>query len=113
MSWGRKKSERILSMSPLFKLGRIRIRKDQNDFIDEWIDYDSSIKNPKDDLLDAVEIALRTAGGILPGNQPDTEMPLWFLDEEPAESLHDLAIEERRRGRRRKKQFDSVLGDMW
>jgi hypothetical protein len=38
------------------------------DFIDEWLNYDSSIKNPKDDCLDSVEIALRLAGALLPEN---------------------------------------------
>lgn len=65
-----KKSERILSMSPLFRIGKVRVRADQRDFIDEWLDYDSTLKNPKDDCLDAVEIALRTAGALLPA-MPD------------------------------------------
>ena len=46
-------------------MGRVLIRKDQTDFIDEWIDYDSELKNPKDDVLDSTEIALRTAGILL------------------------------------------------
>lgn len=60
-----KKSERIIAMSPLFKIGRVRIRKDQRDFIDEWLNYDSALKKPRDDVLDAVEMALRTAGVLL------------------------------------------------
>lgn len=114
MTGGRKKAERILAMSPLFKLGRIRIRKDQNDFIDEWVDYDSSVKNPKDDLLDAVEIALRTAGGILPGtDQTVGDLPIWFPDEEPAASLEEIAMNDRPGRKRRKTPYDSVLGDIW
>jgi hypothetical protein len=60
-----KKYERIMAMSPLFKIGKIRIKKDHKDFIDEWINYDASISNPRDDCLDSVEIALRTAGALL------------------------------------------------
>jgi predicted phage terminase large subunit-like protein len=67
---GQKKS-RILSMSPLFKMGKILIHKDMHDFVSQWINYDSSRRNPEDDALDAVEIALRVAGIILPGN-PET-----------------------------------------
>jgi predicted phage terminase large subunit-like protein len=61
-----KKPERILAMSPYFKLGRIRIKREHQDFINEWIDYDSELKNPKDDCLDAVEIAMRAAMILLP-----------------------------------------------
>lgn len=110
MTGGRKKAERILAMSPLFKLGRIRIRKDQNDFIDEWVDYDSSIRNPKDDCLDAVEIALRVAGGLLPGTE-DPALPLWLPEERPAGSLQELADASFRK--RRKPVWDDVLGDTW
>ena len=61
-----KKTERILSMSSVFRIGKVKIRKDMNDFIDQWLDYDSQIKNPKDDLLDAAEIAIKLAGALLP-----------------------------------------------
>jgi phage terminase large subunit-like protein len=61
-----KKFMRLLAMAPLFRLGRVLIRPDHQDFINEWVDYDSTLKNPKDDCLDAVEIALRTAGAVLP-----------------------------------------------
>jgi len=61
-----KKSERILAMSPLFRIGKVRVRANENDFIDEWLNYDSLLKNPSDDTLDAVEIALRTAGALMP-----------------------------------------------
>lgn len=62
-----KKFERILAMAPLFRTGRIRVRRDQIDFINEWVDYDSEKRNPADDCLDAVEMALRAAGVLLPG----------------------------------------------
>lgn len=78
-----KKQLRILSMAPLFKVGRVRIRKDMSDFINEWLDYDSSRKNTRDDTLDAVEIALRTAGALLPGmpDAPDPDRPIGSLQE--------------------------------
>lgn len=79
-----KKFIRILSMAPLFRTGRIKIQKSAYDFISEWIDYDSTRKNPDDDCLDAVEIALRTAGAILPGdynNAPEMEHPAGDVQE--------------------------------
>lgn len=60
------KKKRILAMAPLFKTGRIRIHRTHRDFIDQWISYDPELSNPKDDLLDAVEIALGLAGVLLP-----------------------------------------------
>jgi phage terminase large subunit-like protein len=78
-----KKQLRILSMSPLFKIGRIKIRKDHYDFIDEWLDYDSSRRNTDDDCLDAVEIAIRTTGALLPGlpDAPDPDRPFGSFEE--------------------------------
>ena len=61
-----KKEERILGLGPLFKTGRVRIRKTMAEFIDQWVSYDPQQKNQHDDLLDAVEIALGTAGWIRP-----------------------------------------------
>ena len=60
------KKKRLLAMSPLFKTGRIRIHRSQRDFIDQWISYDPGLAKPKDDLLDATEIALSLAGILLP-----------------------------------------------
>ena len=68
-----KKAIRILSMSPMFRIGKARVRADQRDFIDEWLNYDSTLKNPKDDCLDAVEIAIRTAGALMP-EMPDERL---------------------------------------
>lgn len=78
-----KKFQRILAMAPLFKIGRVKVRPDHVDFINQWVDYDSTLKNPEDDALDAVEIALRTAGALLPQGPEDTEKP-------PAYFLHEL-----------------------
>ena len=61
-----KKCRRILSMSPLFKIGKVRVRATEQEFIDEWLGYDPELAHPKDDTLDAVEIALRTAGALMP-----------------------------------------------
>lgn len=84
-----KKEIRILSMAPLFRTGRIRILKTHYDFINEWIDYDSTRSNPEDDCLDAVEIALRMAGAILPGDNTPLPEP-----ERPASSVEELARRE-------------------
>lgn len=61
-----KKEERIMSMSPIFKIGKVRINANARDFIEEWVGYDSTVRNPKDDLLDATEIALSAANVLLP-----------------------------------------------
>jgi predicted phage terminase large subunit-like protein len=103
-----KKSERILAMAPVFRLGRVKIRKDHVDFINEWIDYDSELKNPKDDCLDAVEMALRAAGALLPG--PAEIAPRVFEQgEEPALTLQDLAWKRTPR----LDNIDDHLGGIW
>lgn len=63
-----KKNDRILSMSPLFKIGKVRISYKHADFIDQWVNFDPTKKNQTDDLLDAVEVALSAAGVLLPLN---------------------------------------------
>lgn len=70
-----KKSERIMAMAPLFKVGKVRIHSSQGDFMDEWVNYDPELKNPKDDLLDATEIALGTANVLLPSTLVGMEEP--------------------------------------
>ena len=82
-----KKFLRILAMAPLFRTGRVKIQRIQSDFITEWLDYDSSRSNPKDDCLDAVEMALRMAGALLPGGME----PLPDLSHRPAGSMEELA----------------------
>jgi len=107
-----KKWERILTMSPLFRLARVRIRKDHRDFINEWLDYDSKLSNPKDDCLDSVEIALRTAGALLPDSG---EEPMFF-DEgfKRRSTLEQLMHKEQRgRGRRQESPWDEHLGSDW
>lgn len=60
------KNERIIAMSPLFKIGKVRIHQKHVDFIQQWINFDGAKKNQEDDILDAVEIALGVAGVLLP-----------------------------------------------
>jgi hypothetical protein len=60
-----KKNDRIMSMSPLFKIGKVRVQRRFSDFIEQWLNFDHQKKNQDDDLLDAVEIALSTAGILL------------------------------------------------
>ena len=80
-----KKFERILAMAPLFRTGRVRILEEHRDFIDEWLNYDSTIKNPEDDALDSVEIALRAAGALLP-RMPKVGL---FEEEKPASTVEE------------------------
>src|SRR5581483_2691856 len=35
-----KKNDRIIAMSPLFKIGKVRIHQTQHDFIEQWINFD-------------------------------------------------------------------------
>lgn len=98
-----KKTERILSMAPVFKIGKIRVHKTQNDFIEEWVGYDSTQKNPKDDLLDAVEIALSAAGVLLPAYT--------HIDEPEVKSIHDEAWAQIRQSKG-KDNYDTELGVM-
>ena len=93
-----KKWERILAMSPLFRIGKVKIKKDHADFIQEWVDYDSSFRAPKDDCLDSMEIALRTAGALLGEfvvEQPGTSnMPDWVLADLPSSKKEDRFVDE-------------------
>lgn len=77
-----KKTERILTMAPMFKIGKVRIHRRHADFVDEWVNYDSTLKNPKDDLLDATEIALSAAGVLLPIMQPSVNNGPRTINEE-------------------------------
>lgn len=61
-----KKNQRIISMSPLFKIGKVRIHSKHVEFIDQWISFDGKRTDNRDDLLDAVEIAIAATGALLP-----------------------------------------------
>lgn len=106
-----KKLVRILAMTPFFKAGRILIRKDHKDFIDEWLDYDSNHKNPHDDTLDSVEIALRTAGILL----GDTEINLPERDPDlPTGNIQELATRLASQiGQRHPSYLDDQFGEEW
>lgn len=82
-----KKEERILGLGPMFKTGRVRIRKTHGEFIDQWVSYDPAQKHQHDDLLDAVEIALGTAGVLLP-IRPDESL---FGEDRKPRSLDEEA----------------------
>jgi len=99
-----KKEERILSMAPLFKIGKVRIHRRQGEFIDQWVSFDPEQRNQKDDLLDAVEIALGVANVLLPG-MPD-------IVEQVDSSLEAHAQELIAARRRAKTPFDPELGEM-
>jgi hypothetical protein len=85
-------------MSPLFRIGKVKIKKDHADFIQEWVDYDSSFRAPKDDCLDSMEIALRTAGALLGEfSEPVKEassLPDWVLADRPSGDKKDTFIDE-------------------
>jgi predicted phage terminase large subunit-like protein len=104
-----RKVDRILSMAPLFKLKKVLIREDQRDFIQEWVDYDPTVKNPKDDCLDAVEIALRVAGAILPTAPP---VAINKPKDTTASSFEEIAREDRAKGVK-KRIVDTHFGEYW
>jgi len=105
-----KKWERILSMAPLFQLGRIKIRKDHVDFINEWLDYDSEVTNPADDCLDSVEIALRGAGVVLPRMvEEKKELPF----DHPAGSMDELARMRAPKSAEESRGVDEHMGVDW
>lgn len=85
-----RKTERILGMAPVFKIGKVKLHTRMNDFIEEWLNYDSTVKNPKDDVLDAVELALRCAG-VLITRDTGPSQPAWLVGDAPTSSIHELA----------------------
>jgi predicted phage terminase large subunit-like protein len=101
-----KKWERILAMSPLFRIGKVKIKKDHADFIQEWVDYDSAMQKPKDDCLDSMEIALRTAGALLEG------IPAPVSPENPG-GLPDWVISDRPSGSTNDRYIDEFMGSIW
>ncbi len=101
-----KKSERILAMTPLFRTGRIRIHRQQRDFIDQWVTYDSTLKNPKDDLLDATEIALGVAGVLVPNMDYRPDRP------EHEDAIGEMAWEQIQAAGHRE-AYDEHLGSEW
>lgn len=52
------KEERIISTTPYFEAGRVYIRENMADFIEQYVQFP---KGAHDDLFDAIEMAIRTA----------------------------------------------------
>lgn len=83
-----KKNERIVSMSPLFKIGKMRIHAKHVGFIDQWVSFDGKKKDNRDDILDAVEIGIGCAGVLLPSMVvPDALLRPHTLEEQAAEQI--------------------------
>lgn len=102
-----KKEERILSMAPLFTIGRVRVHRRHGDFIEQWVNFDPEKKNQKDDLLDAVEIAIGVTGALLP-NQSLHES---LLDHAEPETMESMAKAQLRATRSRANQsYDPEMG---
>jgi predicted phage terminase large subunit-like protein len=108
-----KKSDRLMAMSPLFRSGRVKILKSHVDFISEWLNYDGTVKNNQDDCLDSVEIALRTAGVILPA-EPETQVESLFQQKGLSE-LEIIALKQRPGSPYYEKEetYDEHLGIDW
>jgi phage terminase large subunit-like protein len=109
-----KKEQRIMAMAPFFRTGRIRISRFERDFIDQWVSWDSTKKSIRDDMLDAVEIALGLAGVLLPTVQQhlDTEAanrPPRTLEEAASRELAQLD----ETGKRGQSRYDPELGDFY
>jgi hypothetical protein len=107
----RSKAKRILAMSPLFKVGKVRIRESMREFLDEWLNYDPALSNPDDDLLDACEMMLRVAGALLAVDADpevaDLTKPAQDADELARRHIAELV------GARRDPAFDEDLGTEW
>lgn len=107
-----KKAGRILAMSPFFRTGRIKISKEHVDFIDEWVNYDSTKKNPQDDCLDAVEMVLRMANIFLPAQAQPEEAPLLDGAATTASMWNELAAKAAA-SRKDQRQMDEHFGLDW
>ena len=106
-----KKVDRILGMAPVFKIGKVKLHDRMRDFIDEWLNYDSTVKNPKDDVLDAVELALRCAG-ILQAPMGRDSKPAWLTGDAPTSDIHQLARKDLY-GLGDTGRWDPEMGDDW
>lgn len=102
----KKKNDRLMQMGPVFRIGKVRIRKSHSEFINQWVSFDYEQKNNNDDLLDAVEIALSSAGVLLP------TIPLadQFLDGVQGRSLEEDAYLQILRNKDKNQVWDPELG---
>lgn len=101
-----KKEERILGLGPIFKIGKVRIQRRHAQFIDQWVSYDPAKKNSDDDLLDAVEIALGTAGVLLP-QSPVTGL---LENQSGTQTLEEVAWSQVLAAKNRDRAYDPELG---
>lgn len=106
LSQTKKKNERLLQLGPIFRIGKVRIRKTHARFIDQWVSFDPEKKNNDDDLLDAVEIALSAAGVLLP-IAPLSDM---FGDDVRGSSLEEEAYLQILRAKDKNSVYDPELG---
>ena len=106
LSQTKKKNDRLMQMGPIFRIGKVRIRKTHREFIDQWVSFDYEEKNNNDDLLDAVEIALSAAGVLLP------VMPMDALlqDGVRGSTLEEEAYLQILRNKDKKQVYDPELG---
>ena len=104
-----KKNQRIISMSPLFKTGKIRIHPKHIDFIDQWVSFDGERIDNRDDLLDATEIAIGVAGVLLPTTLVHDENT-WQRPEQPSEAEEAAA---QIAAMRNPTQAHETLGSEW
>jgi len=103
------KNDRILSMSPLFKIGKIRIHRRHSDFLDQWVSFNPEKRNQRDDLLDAVEIALGVASVLLPSRPGE-----YLIDKRGSESPSEMARAQLRSIKSgSNRPFDPEMGDQW
>ncbi len=100
------KNSRILRMAPLFKIGKVRINRDRHgDFIEQWVSFDAEKANQRDDLLDAVEIALGLANVLLPTAPHVSHL-------ETSGTVDEDAQARIRAMKQSKELYDPELGDM-
>jgi predicted phage terminase large subunit-like protein len=106
VSQTKKKNDRLMQLGPVFRRGVVRIRRSHKDFIDQWVSFDYEQKNNRDDLLDAVELALSAAGVLMP------IVPIWDQDTNDlrGNSLEQEAWLQILRNRDKKQVFDPELG---
>ena len=96
------KNERIISMSPVFKIGKFRIHQRHHKFIDQWVSFDGARKDNSDDCLDSVEIALGVSGVLLPMMETAAEAKIL--------TIHDEAMEQIRNQKDKNRLYDLELG---
>jgi hypothetical protein len=105
MNQTKKKNDRIMQMGPVFRIGKVRVRKSHKEFIDQWVSFDYANKNNDDDLLDAVEIALSAAGVLFAVN------PLMAaLEDARGSSIEEEAYLQILRNKNKRDIYDPELG---